>query len=140
MAQREKGLQENHGGYNLALDIKNDDKIWHLAGAVEHNFGLAGQEFERWNLRKLQFPDNSPVDSFILLSGERHCKPTNKAEWPGPSPEPEPLNSKSKAPTISKGYTEKRLKMYKWYIKQSNRRIPDEGLTLLLDQADILSL
>lgn len=26
MAQREKGLQENHGGYNLALDIKNDDK------------------------------------------------------------------------------------------------------------------
>lgn len=75
MAQREKGLQENHGGYNLALDIKNDDKIWHLAGAVEHKFGLVGQEFERWNLRKLQFPDNSPVDSFILLSGDsRHCE------------------------------------------------------------------
>ena len=47
MAQREKGLQENHGGYNLALDIKNDDKIWRLAGAVEHNFGPVGQEFER---------------------------------------------------------------------------------------------
>ena len=45
-SERERS-PKNHGGSNLALDIKNDDKIWHLAGAVEHNFGLAGQEFER---------------------------------------------------------------------------------------------
>lgn len=141
MAQREKGLQENHGGYNLALDIKNDDKsgTWleqlnTILASLDRN--LNDEIFESYN--SLTIHRWTHLYSWVETLGT--VKLTNKAQWPGPSPEPEPLNSKSKAPTISKGYTEKRLKISKWYIEQSNSRIPDEGLTLQLDQADILSL
>ena len=54
MAQREKGLRENHGGYNLALDIKNDDKIWHrleqlntILASLDRN--LNDEIFESYN-------------------------------------------------------------------------------------------